>query len=74
VKSTFRLFITPFIAPAALSLTLFLSGCGQPGALYLPKAPAAKPSKGPAATVAPPAPVMAPPASTLPSTTPVPQQ
>jgi predicted small lipoprotein YifL len=70
VKSTFRL----FIGPAALSLTLFLSGCGQPGPLYLPKPPAAKQSKGPAATVPTPAPVMAPPVSPIPTTPPAPQQ
>jgi predicted small lipoprotein YifL len=35
VKSTFSLFIG-----TTLCLTALLSGCGQPGPLYLPKAPA----------------------------------
>ncbi|NGZ82954.1 hypothetical protein GW587_01610 [Duganella sp. SAP-35] len=57
-----------FIGPATLSLTVFLSGCGQPGPLYLPKPPAAKPAKSGAAPAAPaPAPI------TPPTTTPVSQ-
>ncbi|MFS2005285.1 LPS translocon maturation chaperone LptM [Duganella sp. CT11-25] len=60
MKSTFRL----FIGTATLSLTVLLSGCGQPGPLYLPKPPAAKPAKSGAA----PAP------TTPPTTTPAPQQ
>ncbi|WP_373925241.1 lipoprotein [Duganella sp. sic0402] len=41
MKSTFRL----IIGTATLCLTVLLSGCGQPGPLYLPKPPAAKPAK-----------------------------
>jgi predicted small lipoprotein YifL len=41
VKSTFRL----FTGAATLGLTVLLSACGQPGPLYLPKAPAAKPAR-----------------------------
>jgi len=41
VKSTFRL----FIGAAIVGLTALLSGCGQPGPLYLPKSPAAKAAK-----------------------------
>ncbi|WP_373994367.1 lipoprotein [Duganella sp. OV458] len=41
MKSNFRL----IIGTATLCLTVLLSGCGQPGPLYLPKPPAAKPAK-----------------------------
>ncbi|WP_139260638.1 lipoprotein [Duganella sacchari] len=41
MKSTFRL----IIGTATLCLSVLLSGCGQPGPLYLPKPPAAKPAK-----------------------------
>ncbi|WP_371867278.1 LPS translocon maturation chaperone LptM [Duganella lactea] len=41
MKSTFRL----IIGASTLCLTILLSGCGQPGPLYLPKPPAAKPAK-----------------------------
>jgi predicted small lipoprotein YifL len=52
VKSTFRLIIgTPI-----LCLTVLLSGCGQPGPLYLPKPPAAKPAKSGNAPVTTPEP------------------
>ncbi|WP_332844087.1 LPS translocon maturation chaperone LptM [Duganella violaceipulchra] len=45
MKSTFRLFIGSVSGITALCLTVLLSGCGQPGPLYLPKAPPAKPAK-----------------------------
>nr|WP_315252543.1 lipoprotein [uncultured Duganella sp.] len=40
MKSTFRL----IIGASTLCLSVLLSGCGQPGPLYLPKPPAAKPA------------------------------
>ncbi|WP_179675653.1 lipoprotein [Duganella sp. 1224] len=43
----------------SIILTVLLSGCGQPGPLYLPKPPAAKPAKSgnaPATTSEPAAP------------------
>lgn len=39
VKSSFSAF-TPIVNGTILCLTALLSGCGQPGPLYLPKAPA----------------------------------
>jgi predicted small lipoprotein YifL len=57
VKSSFRL----FIGTATLCLTFLLSACGQPGPLYLPKIPPAKPAKSSEAAPAP-------------STSPAPQQ
>ncbi|MET0268117.1 MAG: lipoprotein [Duganella sp.] len=62
MKSSIRYAITPIIGATTVCLTVLLSGCGQPGPLYLPKPPAAKPAKSGAvpaspATV-PPAPVM----------------
>jgi len=48
VKSSFRL----FIGATTLGLTVFLSGCGQTGPLYLPN-PTAKHAKSGAAKVTP---------------------
>nr|WP_255575836.1 lipoprotein [Duganella violaceicalia] len=39
------MFIGSVSGITALCLTVLLSGCGQPGPLYLPKAPPAKPAK-----------------------------
>jgi predicted small lipoprotein YifL len=47
VKSTFRL----IAGAATLCLSVLLSGCGQPGPLYLPKPPAGKAAKSGNATV-----------------------
>ncbi|MES2348353.1 MULTISPECIES: LPS translocon maturation chaperone LptM [Duganella] len=49
MKSSFRL----FIGTATLCLTVLLSACGQPGPLYLPKIPPAKPAKSTEAAPAP---------------------
>ena len=43
---------SPFALPAGLMLLALLSGCGQPGPLYMPKPPAPASAKAP-----PPAPV-----------------
>ena len=48
MKSSFRL----FIGAATAGLTVLLSGCGQPGPLYLPN-PTAKHAKSGAAKVTP---------------------
>jgi len=48
VKSSFRL----FIGATTLGLTVLLSGCGQPGPLYLPN-PTAKHAKSGEAKVTP---------------------
>ncbi|MYM72593.1 hypothetical protein GTP55_14510 [Duganella sp. FT109W] len=55
MKSTFRL----IIGTSILCLTTLLSACGQPGPLYLPKPPAAKPTakSGAVAPTTSPAPV-----------------
>lgn len=45
---------SPFALPAALTLLALLSGCGQPGPLYMPKPPtraAAKATPPPAPAV-----------------------
>ena len=39
--------------PALFASAFMLAGCGQPGALYLPKPPVAKVAPAPAATVVP---------------------
>ncbi|WP_141753363.1 lipoprotein [Duganella sp. HH101] len=66
MKSTFRL----FIGTTTLCLTTLLSGCGQPGPLYLPKAPPAKPVTSSDA----PRPGVAPASAPIPSTPPASQQ
>ena len=53
VKSTSRL----IIGTATLCLSVLLSGCGQPGPLYLPKPPASKTAKSGTTPAAPAAPV-----------------
>ncbi|MFC7652071.1 lipoprotein [Pseudoduganella danionis] len=49
MKSSFRF----VIGIATLCLTVLLSACGQPGPLYLPKIPPAKPAKSGDAAAAP---------------------
>ncbi|WP_156369427.1 lipoprotein [Duganella sp. Leaf126] len=54
--------VFPALGAATVALTVMLSGCGQPGPLYLPKPPAAKPAKSSTVPVSPaaepPAPVV----------------
>jgi predicted small lipoprotein YifL len=53
VKSLIRYVVPSFIGAATVALTVMLSGCGQPGPLYLPKPPAAKPAKSSSVPVSP---------------------
>jgi predicted small lipoprotein YifL len=51
VKSTLAFYIVAVFATLGV-----LAGCGQPGALYLPKPPQAKAAPAPATVVTPPSP------------------
>jgi predicted small lipoprotein YifL len=53
VKSSIRYVVPSFIGAATVALTVMLSGCGQPGPLYLPKPPVAKPAKSSSVPVSP---------------------
>jgi predicted small lipoprotein YifL len=64
VKSSFRL----FIGTTTLCLTVLLGGCGQPGPLYLPKPPGAKPAKSVPPAAGSPAPAAIEPAPGAPAT------
>jgi predicted small lipoprotein YifL len=54
VKSTLAFYIVAVIGTLGTLGTL--AGCGQPGALYMPKPPQAKVAPAPAAIVTPPSP------------------
>jgi predicted small lipoprotein YifL len=54
VKSTLAFYIVAVFG--TLGTLGMLAGCGQPGALYLPKPPAAKVAPAPAASTTPPSP------------------
>ncbi|MET0322868.1 MAG: lipoprotein [Duganella sp.] len=69
LTSLTRYAISPVSGAATVALTVLLSGCGQPGPLYLPKPPATKAAKSSTVPVSPaaepPAPIVPAPAEPL---------
>ncbi|MDR7048241.1 putative small lipoprotein YifL [Duganella sp. 3397] len=67
--SPIRYAVSPIIGAATVALTVMLSGCGQPGPLYLPKPPVSKPAKSSTVPVSPaaepPAPIVPTPAEPI---------